>query len=200
MSTATVGREQAGPDGGVVEKPRPKWPVLGVSALLTLVIAGWGLGAPDHALRVLGRVVTLISDWFGWFYIALATAVLAFVIVMGVRHSRVRLGQDTDRPEFSTFAWASMLFAAGIGTDVMFFAVAEPVSQYMLPPQVQAESLESARKATVWTMFHYGITGWGMYVLMGMALGYFAHRKGLPLARAFRAAPAAGSSDQRAGR
>lgn len=182
MSTATVGREQAGPDGGVVEKPRPKWPVLGVSALLTLVIAGWGLGAPDHALRVLGRVVTLISDWFGWFYIALATAVLAFVIVMGVRHSRVRLGQDTDRPEFSTFAWASMLFAAGIGTDVMFFAVAEPVSQYMLPPQVQAESLESARKATVWTMFHYGITGWGMYVLMGMALGYFAHRKGLPLA------------------
>ncbi|WP_394277796.1 choline BCCT transporter BetT [Luteococcus sp.] len=170
------------PDAVVVDRPRPKWPVLGVSALVTIVIAAWGLGAPNHALRVLGRVVGLISDWFGWFYIALATAVLAFVIVMGIRHSRVRLGHDTDRPEFSTFAWASMLFAAGIGTDVMFFAVAEPVSQYMLPPQMKGETFEAAREATVWTMFHYGITGWGMYVLMGMALGYFAHRKGLPLA------------------
>lgn len=34
----------------------------------------------------------------------------------------------------------------------------------------------------MWTLFHYGITGWGMYALMGVALGYFAHRKKLPLA------------------
>ncbi|MDO5635508.1 MAG: BCCT family transporter, partial [Micrococcus sp.] len=39
-----------------------------------------------------------------------------------------------------------------------------------------------ARESVVWTLFHYGITGWGMYALMGIALGYFAHRKGLPLA------------------
>ncbi|MGO4956186.1 choline BCCT transporter BetT [Luteococcus sp. Sow4_B9] len=179
---AAVAPSGGHPDAPQVARPRAKWPVLGVSALVTIIVAGWGLGAPEHALRVLGRVVGLISDWFGWFYIALATAVLFFVVVIGLRHSRVRLGKDTDRPEFSTFAWASMLFAAGIGTDVMFFAVAEPVSQYMLPPQIQGESLEAARQATVWTMFHYGITGWGMYVLMGMALGYFAHRKGLPLA------------------
>lgn len=86
------------PDAVVVDRPRPKWPVLGVSALVTIVIAARGLGAPDHALRVLGRVVGLISDWFGWFYIALATAVLAFVIVMGIRHSRVRLAMTPTGP------------------------------------------------------------------------------------------------------
>ena len=31
-------------------------------------------------------------------------------------------------------------------------------------------------------MFHYGITGWAMYALMGMALGFFAYRLNLPLA------------------
>ena len=40
----------------------------------------------------------------------------------------------------------------------------------------------AAREATVWTLFHYGITGWAMYALMGMALAYFAYRQNLPLA------------------
>ena len=116
------------------------------------------------------------------FYILLATAILVFVVVLALRYSKIRLGKDTDRPEYSTFAWASMLFAAGIGTDVMFFAVAEPASQYLAPPVTEPGSLDAAREGTVWTLFHYGITGWGMYTLMGIALGYFAHRKGLPLA------------------
>jgi choline/glycine/proline betaine transport protein len=33
----------------------------------------------------------------------------------------------------------------------------------------------------VWTLFHYGLTGWAMYALMGIALGYFSYRYGLPL-------------------
>jgi choline/glycine/proline betaine transport protein len=33
----------------------------------------------------------------------------------------------------------------------------------------------------VWTLFHYGLTGWGMYALVGMALGYFSYRYNLPL-------------------
>ena len=75
-----------------------------------------------------------------------------------------------------------MLFAAGIGTDLMFFAVYEPVTQYLSPPAIEGETVEAAREATVWTLFHYGISGWGMYALMGMALAYFAYRMNLPLA------------------
>ena len=30
-------------------------------------------------------------------------------------------------------------------------------------------------------MFHYGIAGWSMYALLGMAMGYFAYRWGMPL-------------------
>ena len=33
----------------------------------------------------------------------------------------------------------------------------------------------------MWTMFHYGIAGWAMYALLGMAMGYFAYRWGMPL-------------------
>ncbi|HHU37687.1 MAG TPA: choline BCCT transporter BetT [Propionibacterium sp.] len=152
------------------------------SALIIVLVAAWALVAPDQSAEILGAAVGWTAEWFGWFYIALATAILVFVIYVGFRHSKVRLGQADDRPEFSTFAWASMLFAAGIGTDVMFFAVAEPATQFMYPPQGDGSTLDTARESTVWTLFHYGITGWGMYALMGIALGFIAHRKGLPLA------------------
>lgn len=165
-----------------VTSPKVKPVVLGVTGVFIALVAGWALFFTESAEATLGVLVGWIGNWFGWFYILLATAILVFVVVLALRYSKIRLGKDTDRPEYSTFAWASMLFAAGIGTDVMFFAVAEPASQYLAPPVTEAGSLDAAREGTVWTLFHYGITGWGMYTLMGIALGYFAHRKGLPLA------------------
>ncbi len=40
-----------------------------------------------------------------------------------------------------------MLFAAGIGIDLMFFSVAEPVTQYMQPPEGAGQTIEAARQA-----------------------------------------------------
>lgn len=153
------------------------------SSVGTVAVALWAIVFPDNAASVLGTVVGWISDWFGWFYVALASLVLVFVVCVALsRYGRIKIGPDHSKPEFSTMSWASMLFAAGIGTDLMFFAVAEPVTQYMAPPSGAPETVEAAREATAWTLFHYGITGWGMYALMGMSLGYFAYRKQLPLA------------------
>ena len=166
------------------ELPPPvNWPVFIWGALGSVVITLWALISPDSAQNVLGAVVGWTADWFGWFYVLLAGAVLAFVIYLAFsRFGNTKLGPENSRPEFSTMAWASMLFAAGIGTDLMFFAVAEPVTHYLHPPSGIGETVEAARGATAWTLFHYGISGWGMYALMGMALAYFAYRMKLPLA------------------
>src|SRR5512139_3921332 len=141
------------------------------SAAVTLAIAIWAIIAPAAAADTIGVLVGWTTGWFGWFYVLLATAVLAFVVFLGIsRYGKVKLGPEHSQPEFSTFSWAAMLFAAGIGTDLMFFSVAEPVTQYLAPPVGKAETVDAAREATVWTLFHYGLSGWGMYALMGMAL------------------------------
>ncbi|MDN5804822.1 MAG: BCCT family transporter, partial [Microlunatus sp.] len=164
-------------------RPPVKWPVFITSFAGILAVTIWAVAAPVNAEAVIGTVVGWITVGFGWFYILLATVIVGFVIFLAVsRYGRIRLGPDHSRPEFSTFAWASMLFAAGIGTDVMFYSVIEPVSQYMTPPVGAGETVEAARDATVWTLFHYGVTGWSMYALMGMALGYFSYRLNQPLA------------------
>ncbi|MDO5033977.1 MAG: choline BCCT transporter BetT [Actinomycetaceae bacterium] len=166
-----------------VTKPQVNWPVFAGSAIGIGAIALWAVISPQTAGSVLTVAVDWISRWFGSFYILMATGMVVFVFGLAFSHfGKIKLGPANSKPEFSTFAWASMLFAAGIGTDIMFFAVAEPVAQYMHPPVGDGQTLEAARQATVWTLFHYGITGWAMYALMGIALGYFAYRRGLPLA------------------
>lgn len=163
--------------------PSARWPVFLPSVIVTTAVAVWAIVVPKQAESVIGSVVGQVTTGFGWFYVLLATVILGFVLYLGIsRYGQIRLGPDHSRPEFSTFAWASMLFAAGIGTDVMFFSVVEPVTQYVAPPTGTPESVTAAREATVWTLFHYGITGWAMYALMGLALAYFAYRRHLPLA------------------
>ena len=51
----------------------------------------------------------------------------------------------------------------------------------MHPPVGEGQTFEAARQSMVWTLFHYGLTGWCMYALIGMALGYFSYRYNLPL-------------------
>lgn len=156
--------------------------LIGAAGVIAAV-TGFCLISPPTAESAFSTAVGWATRWFGWFYIALGTVVLVFVLFLAVsRYGKIRLGPEHSRPEFTTTEWAAMLFAAGIGTDLMFFAVNEPVAQYLAPPAAEPESIQAAREATVWTMFHYGITGWSMYALMGMALGYFAYRLNLPLA------------------
>ncbi len=132
LDERTPSAQPAHPDASQVRLNRP---VFITAALITVAVTVWCVSAPKNAEATLGAVVTWVSTWFGWYYIALTSVVLVFVIYLAVsRFGKVRLGPEHSRPEFSTGAWAAMLFAAGIGTDLMFFAVYEPVTQYLTPP------------------------------------------------------------------
>ncbi|EIC83192.1 choline transporter [Serratia sp. M24T3] len=136
----------------------------------------------DISGKAIGVALEWVSATFGWYYMLAATLYIVFVVFIAAsRFGSIKLGPEQSKPEFSMMSWASMLFAAGIGIDLMFFSVAEPVTQYMLPPEGQGQNIAAARQAMVWTLFHYGLTGWSMYALMGIALGYFSYRYNLPL-------------------
>lgn len=142
----------------------------------------WAIFAPDNAADTLAGIVAWVSKNFGWFYIVTATVAVLFMLYVAIsRTGQIKLGPDHAKPQFGLFSWASMLFAAGIGIDLLFFSVAEPVAQFYGPPTGDAETIEAARQAVVFTLFHYGVTGWALYALMGMAFGYFAYRLNMPL-------------------
>ncbi|WP_255524271.1 BCCT family transporter [Lysobacter sp. H21R4] len=108
--------------------------------------------------------------------------VIGFVVWVAVsREGDIRLGPDDSRPQDKLTTWVAMLFAAGVGIDLLFFSVTGPVVQYLTPPAGDGVSSAALQDAVVWTMFHYGIAGWAVYALLGMAMGYFAYRWDMPL-------------------
>ncbi|MCQ9171178.1 choline BCCT transporter BetT [Corynebacterium amycolatum] len=163
-------------------EPEVNWPVFIISGVGILAIALWAIFAPENAADTLASIVAWVSKNFGWFYIVTATVAVLFMLYIAIsRTGQIKLGPEHAKPQFGLFSWASMLFAAGIGIDLLFFSVAEPVAQYYGPPTGDAETIEAARQAVVFTLFHYGVTGWALYALMGMAFGYFAYRLNMPL-------------------
>ncbi len=180
--TGTAGSADSPKTPQTDTKTRLNKPVFFGSSIGILGILLWVIVAPDSATDVIGTLVGWVSTNLGWYYILLVTLVVVFVVVAAFsRVGRTRLGPDHSRPQFSMFTWTAMLFAAGIGIDLMFFSVAEPVTQYLAPPTGPGETVEAARQAIVWTLFHYGITGWALYALMGLAFAYFAYRHNMPL-------------------
>jgi choline/glycine/proline betaine transport protein len=122
------------------------------------------------------------SSHFGWFYI-LATNifVVASLVFAYTRFGKIRLGGPKAKPEFSTFGWFSMLFSAGLGIGLMFYGVAEPMFHFSNPPLEVANIGDQASNAMLFTFLHYGLHGWSPYVVIGLALAYFAYNKQLPL-------------------
>jgi choline/carnitine/betaine transport len=133
----------------------------------------------------MGETTTTTLTWlektFGWLFV-LTTA--AFVIFSGYlalsRYGNVRLGPDDAEPEFSTFSWVSMMFATGMGIGLIFWGVAEPLTHLNTPPLGMAEagSPAAARLAMAYTFFHWGLHPWSIYAVIGLAIAYFAYRKG----------------------
>lgn len=161
---------------------RTNWTVLVISSIVILAFSIWTIVMPDDARVAMKATVDWIALNLGWYYVVTVTLVIGFVLwVAFSKEGSVRLGPDHSRPQYKLGTWVAMLFAAGVGIDMLFYSVTGPVVQYLSPPSGVGGSDAAIQDAVVWTMFHYGIAGWSMYALLGMAMGYFAYRWGMPL-------------------
>ena len=72
-----------------------------------------------------------------------------------------------------------MLFSSGLGIALIFYSVGEPMSHFLNPPVdgISPQSAEAARVAMGYTFFHYGISIWAIFGVVGLAMAYFQFRK-----------------------
>ena len=161
---------------------RINWSVLVISSVVILAFSVWAMVMPDSARTTMKLAVDWIAKNLGWYYVLTMALVVGFVVWVALsKEGGVRLGPDDSRPQYGLATWVAMLFAAGVGIDLLFFSVTGPVVQYLHPPSGEGGTAAALQDAVVWTMFHYGIAGWSVYALLGMAMGYFAYRWDMPL-------------------
>lgn len=126
-----------------------------------------------------------IATDFGWFFTLTANLMLVFTIYLAFsRFGRIRLGGADAQPDFTWTAWFSMLFSAGMGIGLVFYAVAEPLLHFTappLPPGPGEPSYELAEEAMGFTFLHWGFHPWAIYSVLGLSLSYMTFNRNLPL-------------------
>lgn len=114
-----------------------------------------------------------------WSFISLANVTLLILLIIAFsKCGKIRLGKDTDRPEYSNLSWFAMMFSAGMGVGLIFFGVSEPISHYMDPLFTAPLTGAAAQESMYLTFFHWGIHPWAIYASVALPFAYFHYRKG----------------------
>lgn len=157
-------------------------PVFVPSMVVIFALVAMTVVAPDFSGVVFNRTKDWIAATFDWFYMLSVGVFVVFVLYLACSSmGRFKLGQDHSVPDYTYSAWFAMLFTAGMGIGLMFFAVAEPVIHFTTPPVGEGGDIQAARDAMRITFFHWGVHAWSIYAVVGMVLAYFSFRHGLPL-------------------
>lgn len=154
------------------------------AALIAILFVGFAIPYNELVAGYFGFLGRFTFVYFGWFYVVAVSGLLIFLLWVALsRYGELRLGADDETPEYSTTTWFAMLFAAGIGTILMFWGVAEPLSHFANPPlaDVEPQSIEAARQAMNTAMYHFGLHTWTIFTMPALAIAWFTYRKGLPM-------------------
>jgi glycine betaine transporter len=153
-----------------------------ITIALIILAVGYGALAPDSFEAVTTTIKDFVASTFGWYYMVLMSFMLALcVFIILSPYGKIRLGKDSDRPQFSTVTWIAMLFSAGMGIGLVFYGAAEPLSHYAISPATEDPNTAAAFKEGLrQSFFHWGFHVWAMYAIVALSLAFFQFRKGEP--------------------
>lgn len=126
-----------------------------------------------------GKIMTVVSTNFGWLYVLSVFGFILFLFFIACsKWGNIKLGKDTDKPEYSNFSWFAMLFCGATGIGLVFWSIAEPLSHYVSPPPGIEPGTVNAAEFSIRTCFlHWGITQFACFAIVGLGLAYFQFRK-----------------------
>ena len=152
------------------------------------VILAWGvplLAFPQTAAEVIERLYDWVAQEIGVVY---QWAVLAAIVMLGViafsGYGAYRLGGRHSKKDYSTFSWISMLFCAGIGGGLVYWAPIEWAFYVDTPPFGLAPgSAEALEWAGAYGIFHWGVSAWALYAFGTVAIAYPYYQRKMPYLR-----------------
>jgi len=161
--------------------------VLFFTAIIVVIAACIPLGVmPERAGPAVEKIYNWIASNLGIFYQWFGIGTMGYLIWLSLgRYGRIRLGGDEEKPDFSTFSWAGMLFCAGTGASLLVWAGVEWAYYIDAPPfGAVPRSAEGIAWASAYGPFHWGVTAWCFYALPTIAIAYPFYVKNVPHLRA----------------
>jgi len=163
-------------------------PVSSLVGLVSLIIFSmYCISEGSAAKDELGAWQSWVTVTFTWLYIGSQDAWVVFLIAVYFKFGNIRLGQDTDKPEFTSLSYFAMIFSCGVAVGLFVYGTAEPLYHYgywykhSLNGNGYESDVEAANMAILTTVFHWGFHGWVVYSLVAIQLGIMSFRYNLPM-------------------
>lgn len=163
-------------------EPPADWPVFAITAATVLGVCALVFVAPQQAGVVIIRLYDLLTKNLGFLYQWYVIALLGFLgFIAFSRYGRIRLGGQDTRPDYSTLSWIGMIFCAGVGATLIYWAVVEWAFYIDAPPLgVEPRSTAAIEWAATYGIFHWGPVGWAIFCLPTIAIAYAFYQRGEP--------------------
>lgn len=159
------------------------WPGVIITALIGSLLALF----PSQGAAVVDAIFALVAHNFKWLYLLFGFFCVGFMIWLGLSPwGAIKLGAPEDEPEFSNYTWAAMMFCAGIGIAIVYWAFLEPVyymNASILHVDPSSQKGLIGELAGMYGQFHWGITPWAIYALPAIPIAYAIHVKRIPALR-----------------
>ena len=180
-------------------------PVFVISSITIIIFIVGSLIFQEGATKLFGDLRVWLTTNLDWLFMGATNLIFLFCLFVAFSPlGKVRLGGADAKPEYSYLTWLAMLFAAGVGIGLLFFGVSEPVTYFQggyyspletetvydpetvytaenVPDISDAKVQAAASLGIATTVFHWGLQGWAIYGIVGLALAFFAYNRGLPL-------------------
>lgn len=154
-------------------------------AVATIVAIGYIALRPETAGTFLTNANTFLWSELGWVFLWAMFLAVAFCTWLLIGPwGKIKFGGPDEEPEFSYFSFLAMLFSAGLSTGLVFYGPAEALFHYSSGLPFFSSGAESAAvvpDAIQYTMLHWGISPWSAYLIVGITISYYVHRKGAPI-------------------
>lgn len=159
------------------------FPGVGITLLVGVLLTLY----PAQGKAIVDSLFAILTHNFKWSFLLFGLFCVLFLVWLAFsRWGDIKLGGPDDTPEFSTYSWAAMIFCAGIGIAIVYWAFIEPVyylntSILHIDPATQKGL--AGELAGMYGQFHWGITPWAIYALPTLPIAYAIHVKKIPALR-----------------
>ena len=146
-----------------------------VSMLIVLSVSIPLILFPEQGSAVINDLFKWTTHTFDFAYLGVCLISLIFSVALAFsRYGDIKLSADkTAAPDFSKFAWTSMVFLSGIASGLMLWAGTEWGYHYAWTPfGLEAKTTEMYAVGQAYGMFHWGPSAWAVFCIPSIAISY----------------------------
>ena len=159
-------------------KNRIDWITLAIPFIIIAVLCACFIFYPDSSKHILESIRFFLGEEFGTYYLAVGLGVFFLSLFLAFsKYGKIRLGKKEEKPQYSNFAWGSMMFTSGLAADILFYSLCEWILYANDPHMAEMGSIQDW--SGTYPLFHWGPIPWSFYLVLAVAFGFMLHVRGV---------------------